>query len=148
MAQHREDALKGSKVVAGCLAALGGLGLLLASIGLYAVVAFVVSRRSRELGIRLALGAQSRQMVWSVTQGMVSLVGIGTIVGLLLSVLAALALRAAYAPAPGLSFYQPRIDPVVLLLIAALMAVVGVVAALVPARRAALADPLAALRRD
>jgi ABC-type antimicrobial peptide transport system permease subunit len=66
----------------------------------------------------------------------------------LLALLAILALRAATAPAPGISFYRPTADPVALLAIAAFMAVVGLAAAYVPARRAARMDPLAALRHD
>jgi putative ABC transport system permease protein len=148
MAQHREDARMGSKAITASLAALGTLGLLLASVGLYAVVAFAVSRRSREIGIRMALGARSQQVVWSVARGVAGLVGIGTAFGLTLSVLATLGLRAVYAPAPGVSLYRPSIDPAALLAIAAVMALVGVAAAFVPARRAALTDPLVALRHE
>jgi putative ABC transport system permease protein len=148
MAQHREDAQMGSKAIAASLAALGALGLLLASVGLYAVIAFAVSRRSREIGIRLALGARSQEVVWSVTQGVAALVGIGTLAGVTLTMLVTLALRAAYAPAPGVSLYRPTIDPVALLAIAIIMCLVGVAAAFFPARRAALTDPLVALRHD
>jgi predicted permease len=148
MAQDREDSLKGSKGIAAFLAALGAVGLLLASIGLYAVIAFAVSRRSREIGIQLALGARSYRVVWNVARGVAGLVGIGTALGLALSIVAMLALRAAYAPAPGVSLYRPTIDPVALLAIAALMGLVGVAAAFVPARRAALTNPLIALRHD
>jgi putative ABC transport system permease protein len=148
MAQHREDARMGSKAITASLAALGTLGLLLASVGLYAVIAFAVTRRSREIGIRLALGARIQEVVWSVTQGVVGLVAIGTVVGLTLTVLATVALRAAYAPAPGVSLYRPTIDPVALLAIAIMMGLVGVAAAFFPARRAALTDPLVALRHD
>jgi ABC-type antimicrobial peptide transport system permease subunit len=147
MAQDLEDSLRVSKTVAAFLAALGALGLVLASIGLYAVVAFAVARRSREIGIRLALGARSQQVVWSVAHGVAGLVGAGTAIGLALTLLATLALRAAYTPA-GLSLYRPGIDPVALLSIAIIMTVVGVAAAFVPARRAARTDPLAALRHD
>ncbi len=132
MARHREDAQMGSKAITASLAALGTLGLLLASVGLYAVIAFAVTRRSREIGIRLALGARSQQVVWNVAQGVAGLVAIGTVLGLALSVLATLALRAAYAPAPGVSLYRPAIDPVALLAIAIIMGLVGVAAALVP----------------
>jgi predicted permease len=64
------------------------------------------------------------------------------------SMLAALLLRAAYAPAPGVSLYRPSVDPPALLALAGLVAVVGAAAAFVPARRAARTDPLAALRHD
>ena len=148
MAQDLEDSLAMPKAVAGFFAVLGALGLLLASIGLYAVVAFAASRRSREIGIRMALGARSQQVIWSVTHGVAGLIGIGTAIGLSFSLLATLALRAAQPPAPGLSLYRPSIDPVALLAIATVMALVGIAAAIVPARRAALTDPLAALRHD
>jgi ABC-type lipoprotein release transport system permease subunit len=62
--------------------------------------------------------------------------------------LAVQALRAAYAPMPGVALYRPDFDPVALMAIAALMTLVAIAAAFVPARRAALADPLAALRHD
>jgi ABC-type antimicrobial peptide transport system permease subunit len=147
MARHREDAQIVSK---GSHRAreLGMLGLLLASVGLYAVIAFAVTRRSREIGIRLALGARSQRVVWSVTRGVVGLVAIGTAVGLTLSIMATLALRAVYAPAPGVSLYRPSVDPVALLTITATMGMIGVAAAFVPARRAARTDPLVALRHD
>ena len=99
MAQDLEDSRLQPKVIAMFLGVLGALGLLLASIGLYAVVAFAVARRSREIGIRMALGARSQQVVWSVARGVSGLVGAGTAVGLVLSVLAMLTLRAASAPA-------------------------------------------------
>jgi predicted permease len=148
MAQHRDDEQMGSKAITASLAALGTLGLLLASVGLYAVIAFAVTRRSREIGIRLALGARSQEIVWSVTQGIVGLVAIGAVAGVTLTLLVTLALRAAYAPAPGVSLYRPTIDPLALLAIAIIMGLVGVAAAFFPARRAALTDPLVALRHD
>ena len=76
------------------------------------------------------------------------LVGVGTVVGLFLSLLAILALRAVAAPAPGISLYRPTADPVALVSIAAFMAAVGLAAASMPAWRAARMDPLMALRRD
>ena len=148
MAQDRQDALNGPRVVAASLTALGGLGVVLASIGLYALVAFAVTRRSREIGIRMAIGARSGQVVWTVVRGVAGLVGLGTALGLGFSVLATLALRAAYAPAPGVSLYRPTVDPVGLLAIAIIMGAVGAAAAFVPARRAASIDPLLALRHE
>ena len=148
MAQYLEDSLSGVGMVATLLGALGALGLCLAGIGLYAVVAYSVSRRSREIGIRMALGARSQQVVWTVAREVAVLVGVGTGVGLTLSLLAILGLRLVSISTPGISLYRPTADPAALLAIAAFMAMVGVAAACVPARRAARMDPLVALRRD
>jgi ABC-type antimicrobial peptide transport system permease subunit len=148
MAQQLDESLRAPKVVATFLGGLGALGLCLAGIGLYAVVAFAVSRRSREIGIRMALGARSQQVVWTVAREVALLVGVGTGAGLTLTLLAILALRAVTVATPGISLYRPTVDPLVLLSIAAFMAMVGLAAAFVPARRAATMDPLAALRHD
>lgn len=96
----------------------------------------------------MALGAQSRQVVWSVAREVSVLVGVGTSVGLALSLVAILALRLVTVSTPGISIYRPTADPVALLLIAVFMAIVGLAAAFMPARRAARMDPLAALRHD
>jgi len=152
MAQDLDTAQAPPRAVATFLGALGGLGLVLSSIGLYAVVAFAVARRSREIGIRMALGARSQQVVWSIARGVAGLIGVGTAIGLVLSVLAMLALRTSTGSADigigNMDVYRPTIDPVALLAIAAVTAVVGVVAAFVPGRRAALMDPLVALRHE
>jgi predicted permease len=153
MAQDLERAQAVPTAVGTFLGALGGLGLVLASIGLYAVVAFAVARRSREIGIRMALGARSQQVVWSIARGVAGLVGVGTGIGLILSVLVMLTLRASSTGEADIGIgnidvYRPTIDPFALLAIAAVTAVVGVAAAFVPGRRAALMDPLAALRHE
>jgi predicted permease len=148
MVRYLEESLVAPKAVATFLAGLGAVGLGLAGIGLYAVIAFAVARRSREIGIRMALGAQRVQAVWAVARDVAVLVGVGTGAGLTLTLLAILALRAVVVPTPGITVYRPTADPLALLTIAAFMAVVGVTAACVPARRAAMVDPLVALRRD
>jgi hypothetical protein len=148
MGRYLEQSLVTPKAVATFLGGLGILGLCLAGIGLYAVVAFAVSRRSREIGIRVALGARSQQVVWTVAREVAVLVGVGTGAGLTLSLLAILALRGVTVPTPGISMYRPSADPVAFVSIAAFMALVGLAAAYVPARRAARMDPLAALRHD
>ena len=151
MAQHLEGTRAAPAAVATLLGILGVLGLVLASIGLYAVVAYAVARRTREIGIRMALGARSAHVVWSIARGMAGLVGIGTSIGLLLSVLTMMALRASSSTDIGIgniSMYRPNVDPVALLVIAAVTALVGVAAAFVPARQAVRMAPLAALRHE
>jgi predicted permease len=148
MAEYLEDSLLASKTIATVLGGLGALGLGLAGVGLYAVVAFGVSRRSREIGIRMALGARSREVVSTVAREIAVLVGVGTATGLTLSLLAIQALRIVTVPAPGISLYRPTADPVALLAIAGFMTMVGLVAAYLPSRRAARMDPLVALRHD
>jgi hypothetical protein len=148
MARHLEESLVAPKAIATFLGALGALGMGLAGIGLYAVVAFAVSRRSREIGIRMALGARARQVVWTVAREVAVLVGAGTGAGLGLTLAAILALGAVTVSTPGISLYRPTVDPLVLLSLAAFMATVGLLAAFVPARRAARMDPLQALRHD
>jgi predicted permease len=152
MAQKLENEQAAPKGIATLFGALGTLGLVLASIGLYAVVAFAVARRSREIGIRMALGARSQQVVWSIARGVAGMVGVGTGIGLVLVVLLMLAMRAGSGSADigigNLSVYRPSIDPVALVTIAAVTALVGVAAAFVPGRRAARMDPLVALRHD
>jgi ABC-type antimicrobial peptide transport system permease subunit len=152
MAQDLERSQAAPKVVATFLGALGGLALVLASIGLYAVVAFAVARRSREIGIRMALGARSQQVVWSIARGVAGLIGVATSIGLGFTVLIMLALRATSGSADigigNMDVYRPNLDPVALVAIAAVTAVVGVAAAFVPARRAARMNPLVALRHE
>ena len=152
MAQRLEQSQAPPRAVATFLGLLGGLGLLLASIGLYAVVAFAVSRRSREIGVRMALGARSQQVVWSIARGVAGLIAIGTAIGLVFSVLVMLLLRASSGQGDigigNISVYRPTIDPLALLAIAAVTAMVGVAAAFVPSRRAARMDPLVALRHE
>jgi predicted permease len=152
MAQARRESETVPAAVATFLATLAGIGLVLASIGLYAVVAFAVARRSREIGIRMALGARSQQVVSSIARGVAALTGVGTGIGLFLTVLLMLALRAGSGSADigigNLTVYRPTIDPLALLAIAAVTALVGMAAAFVPARRAARMHPLVALRHE
>jgi predicted permease len=148
MAQYLDDSLFAVGAGATFLSALGALGLGLAGMGLYAVVAFGVSRRSREIGIRMALGARGRQVVWAVAKEVAVLVAVGTGIGLTLSLVAIQALRLVTVSTPGVSLYRPAADPAAVVAIAAIMVAVAVTAAYVPARRAAGVDPMATLRHE
>src|SRR5215467_9870265 len=119
----------------------GFVALFLASIGLYAVMSFSVVRRTREVGIRMALGAQGRNVISMIFgQGLVQL-AVGMTAGL------AFALGISQVMKVILFQVQPR-DPVVFGGVAAVLVVVGLVACLIPARRATLVDPLVALRAE
>jgi predicted permease len=119
--------------------AIGALGVLLTAIGLYGVVSYLVASRTAELGIRLALGATPRRLLGDVLRDAARLVGVGIVLGAAASLLITPALATFLA---GLS----PADPLAFLAAAALMLLVGGAASLVPARRAAAVDPLAAIR--
>jgi ABC-type antimicrobial peptide transport system permease subunit len=120
---------------------LGALGLLLASIGLYGVMAYFVTSRTAEIGIRMALGASSRQMHRDVLGHGLKLVAYGIGLGTVLALAIARFLTALLA---GLS----PADPVALAGTAAILIVVGLCASYFPARRAMHVNPVVALRAD
>jgi putative ABC transport system permease protein len=140
--QHMQTALMGPRAVAALVGALGGFGLLLSVIGLYNVVAFLVSRRTREIGIRMALGARQADVVRDVVLYGARLAGVGILAGLVLAVgaMSALGQDAVY----GLS----RFDPITYAATSALVLLTAVAGSYVPARRASRVDPIAALRSD
>ena len=124
------------------LGAMGILGLLLASIGLYGVLLYSVSRRTREIGLRVALGATPFDVLRIIGGQSLALVGSGTIVGLMLALFATKPL--ALFLIPGLSTF----DPGAFLAVVGLLGVVAVLATLVPAARALRIDPMTALRYE
>jgi predicted permease len=129
------------KVGAGFAGALGGLGLLLAIVGVYGTVSYSASRRRHEIGIRMALGAQAGAVLRLVMGQAALLVAAGVGTG----VLAALGLtRLLVSLLVGVSSYDPRTYAVV----AASLISVALVACYIPARRAIRVDPMDALRHD
>jgi predicted permease len=131
----------GPRLAAGMAAAFGMLALLLATMGLYSVMTYAVSQRTREIGIRMALGAQgadvSRMVVWG---------------GLRLALAgAALGLAAAFGMTrvmKNLLFNVSPTDPATFALIALLLVAVAFIASYIPARRASKVDPLLAIRNE
>jgi len=118
---------------------LAGLAMLLAGVGLYGVIAFSVSRRTREIGIRMALGSSRGLVVTRVLREALTLVVIGTITGVALAALAAQVLSSVLL---GVTPF----DPISYLAAGVALLTVAALAAVVPARRAASVDPLIALR--
>jgi ABC-type antimicrobial peptide transport system permease subunit len=119
----------------------GFLAAALATVGLYGVMAYTVARRTNEIGIRMALGAQGRDIVGMILSEAGLLLAIGLVVG------AGLALAAAQTAGSLLFGLKPR-DPTTLLLAAAALAAVAVSASFVPAQRASRLDPMVALRDE
>jgi len=117
------------------------LALVLSAIGLFGIVAYGVSRRTSEIGVRLALGARTRAILWLVSRETVWLVGGGVLLGAVLSYGATGAMRSQFY---GVSPH----DPLALLGAAAALTLVGLVASVIPARRAATIDPKIALSAD
>ena len=129
------------RVFARLLTAVGAFALLLACVGLHGVTSYSVTRRTSEIGIRLALGARRSQVLWLVLRHVLVLAAVGLAIGIPMALLA--------APAIGSFLFglQPT-DPMTLMVAAAIMVSVAVVAGLLPARRAARLDALAALRSE
>jgi predicted permease len=125
---------------AALIGGLAALAMLLSGLGLYGVIAFGVSRRTREIGIRMALGAGRGRIVGQVAREAIVLVGAGAVVGLGIAALSTQALR-------GVLLGVAPLDPVSFLAAVAVLAAAAALAAAVPARRAASIDPLRALRQ-
>ena len=136
-----DETLLTDHLIALLSAGFGFLATLLASVGLYGVMAFVVARRKKELGIRLALGAQPGRVIWMVMREVMVLLAIGLAVG----VPAALALgRYVSAQLYGIDPQDPWIAGSTIML----LTIVSVAAGLIPAHRASRIDPILALRYE
>jgi len=141
MQEHMRIPLLEPRLTSGLVGGLGLLGLLLAMIGLYGVVSYFVNRRSREFGIRMALGAGRGDVFRLVLRQGLSLVLVGTGIGLAAAFpLARLIASELYGVGPS--------DPVTFTAVPLLLAAVGALACYLPARRATRVDPITALRYE
>ena len=141
MEQNMASSLMPARVGAMLATAFGGLGTLLAAIGLYGVIAFSVARRTREIGVRMALGAKPESVLSMVMRQGFTIVAIGLAIGATLAAVAATALR-------GVLYGVTPFDPIAwTLALIAMMAAAGL-ANFVPARRAMRVEPMTALRTD
>ncbi len=139
------DSLSTERMIASLSTVFGLLATLLATIGLYGVMAYAVARRTREIGIRIALGAEKGNVIWMVMREVVVLVAIGIAVGV----------PAAYAIArmgghwiSAMLFHLSATDPITFVFAAVGMTSVALLAGFLPAHRAARVDPVVALRYE
>ncbi len=141
LSEHIGRSLVQQKMVAWLASFFGLLALLLACVGLYGVLSYAVAQCTFEIGIRMALGAQSRDVIWLVLRQAFMLVLIGVVIGLL---------AASYAMqiTDRLLFGLKPTDPLTLAAATLLLVVVAILTSYLPARRAARVDPLVALRDE
>jgi putative ABC transport system permease protein len=141
MEENIDDSLASQRLTMTLLGVFAGLALLLASIGLYGVMALIVTQRTREMGIRFALGASRGDVLRLVLGQGAVLVGVGLAAGLLGAFVASRALRSVlYDVAP--------LDPAALISALLTLSFVALIACFFPARRASLVDPIEALRME
>ncbi len=141
MSQHLGIMLFAPRMGGILLGVFGGLAILLATIGLYGVVSYAAAQRTREVGIRVALGARPQDVIRLVTAQGMALVGIGVAVGLALAF-------AAARPLGSFLYGVDVSDPTTFLGVTLLLVGVAFLATLVPAVRAARLDAIVALRRE
>jgi putative ABC transport system permease protein len=141
MAQVRDRTYLFASRPAWAIGGFAAVAVLLAALGLYGVLAQSVSQQRREIGIRLALGAAPRSVMWATVGGALRTIAVGTAAGLAGAGVVAPVIR-------ELLFGVSALDPRVLAGAVSAMAGIGVAAALIPARRAARVDPIVVLRSD
>lgn len=141
LGKQLDETLLTERLIALLSAGFGLLATLLATVGLYGVMAFVVARRTKELGLRMALGAARTNVVWLVMRDVIALLAIGLAVG----IPAAVALgQLVSAQLYGIQARDPWIAAVSVVVLAA----VGVLAGMIPATRASRIDPILAIRYE
>lgn len=135
------DTLAADRFITVLLGSFAALALVLAVVGLYGVISYGVGRRSRELGIRAALGARGREIVLLVVRGGLVLTGTGLLIGLVAAVVLTRLME-------NLLFGVSATDPSTFVAVALLLATVAAAASYVPARRAARLDPARVLKSE
>ena len=145
MIQTLDEALATSsfqqRISAVLLTIFAALALVLAAIGIYGVMSYAVTARTQEMGVRLAVGAQRRDVIWLVLGQVLRLSAIGLAIGMLVLVAAGQALE-------GLLFGVRAADPVTIAVVTVILGAVALIAAWAPASRASRIDPIEALRAE
>jgi len=141
LSEHIGRSLVQQKLIARLASFFGVLALLLACIGLYGLMSYAVARRTNEIGIRMALGARSTNVLWLILREAMTLVLIGLALGLVASLVTS-------KTAKTLLFGLKPNDPLTIAMASVLLLAVAVFAGYLPARRAARVDPMTALREE
>jgi predicted permease len=141
MERHLGFSLLPARVAGAALGVFGLLGLLLASVGMYGVMAYSVSQRTREIGIRMAIGATASDVVRLIMRQGLTLVMIGTVIGLAMAAAASRALS-------GVLYGGSSLDPATFTIVPLVLIGVAALATFAPARRAASVDPAITLRAE
>jgi predicted permease len=142
--EHMQIAVFAQKMAANLLGAMGVLALLLATIGLYGVMAYAVSQRTQELGIRLALGASPGSLLHMIVGQGMKLTVWGLAIGLVLAMGAFGSIGAVRSLLPGIS----PLDPLTFIAVPIVLGMIALLASWIPGRRAGKVDPLVALRYE
>ena len=135
------DLISQDRLLAFLSALFGGLGVTLAVIGLYGLVSYSVARRTREIGIRISVGAQGGHLVWLFLREILVLLATGMLIGLPMALALARWIE-------SMLYHVSPSDPAGIAATLALLAFTGVTATWFPARRALHADPVRALRHE
>ena len=141
LSQSLHDRTAGLKMISTMMAGLGGLALVLAAVGIYSLMAYYVSQRHHEMGVRMALGASRREVVRLILTQSGKLSAVGLTIGVVLAIGCARLVT-------GVLFGIVSLDPAMLGGLTLALAVTALVACAVPARRAARIDPAAAIRGE
>ena len=136
-----DDSIATQSLIARLSSFFGILAAFLACIGIYGLLSYSVARRTSELGIRLALGAQSRALLWMILRECIVLLAIGLAIGIPVALSSTHVLK-------SLLFELSPLDPVAISVAIAAVAVMTIAAAWLPARRATMIDPMKALRTE
>jgi putative ABC transport system permease protein len=136
--QVTADSIAPRRLSVSLITVFAGVALVLASVGIYGVMSFLVVQRTHEIGVRMALGAQRRDVFVLVLSRAAKLVAIGSAIGLVLAVISSSALR-------SMLYNVAALDISTFALVTFALAVVALLASYIPARRATKADPMIAL---
>jgi ABC-type antimicrobial peptide transport system permease subunit len=137
----RSESLAARRFMLVLTAALAALALLLATVGIYSIMSYTVSQRTSEIGIRMSLGAEARDIMRLIIGQALRLVGVGLLAGVVIALTATRVMT-------SLLYGVTATDPITFVSICAIIGTIALIASYMPAARAARVDPLVAIRYD